>query len=56
MLSKATIESTHKGIDYEAIAASQKKNPNAQACHTAISGLRLEDIPIRNKGNKYDPL
>ena len=49
-LSGAKIESIHEGMVYEAMAAKQKKNPDIQVHRTAISGLRLEDIPIRNKG------
>ena len=50
-LSRATIDFIHEGIDYEAMAASQKKDPDVQAYRTALSGLQLEDIPFGNKGN-----
>ena len=39
------------GIDFEAMAASQKMDPNVQAYCTALSGLQLEDVPFGSRGN-----
>ena len=49
-LSRATIDFIHEGVDYEAMAADQKIDPEVQAYRTALSSLQLEDIPFGNKG------
>ena len=50
-LSRAAIESIQEGIDFQAMAASQAKDPDIQAYRTALSGLQLEDVPFGNKGD-----
>ena len=50
-LSRAAIESIEKGLDFEAIVASQKADLDVQAYRTALSGLQLENIPFGSKGN-----
>ena len=43
-LSRTTINALHQGVDYAAMAASQREDPNVQAYRTAITRLRLEDV------------
>ena len=50
-LSSAVIESIHEDIDFEAIAANQKTDPDVQTYRTALSGLQLEDVPFGSKEN-----
>ena len=50
-LSRAAIKSIQEGVDFEGIAASQKTDPDIQAYYTALSGLQLEGVPFRSKGN-----
>ena len=45
-LSRATINSVNDGIDYEAMAASQKSDADTQAYRTAITALRFADVPF----------
>ena len=49
-LSRATISALHEGIDYAAMAASQKEDPGIHAYRTAITGLKLEDVPFGPRG------
>ena len=49
--SRATINFIHEGVDYEAMAASQKQNFEVQAYRIALSSLQLKDVPFGNKGN-----
>ena len=51
LLSRATIATSQEGIDYAAMAASQKDDPKVQAYRTAGSGLQLEDVPFGTKGS-----
>ena len=50
-LSRATIESIHARINFEAMATSQKMDPDVQEYCTTLSGLQLEDDPFGSKGN-----
>ena len=43
--STAAIELIHEEIDFEAMAASQRTDPDVQAYSSALSGLQLEDVP-----------
>ena len=49
-LSRATINALHEGVDYAAIAASQRADPDVQAYRTAITGLKLEDVQFGPNG------
>ena len=49
-LSWSMIATIQKGIDYAAMAASLKDEPEVQSYRTASSGLRLKDIPFGTKG------
>ena len=49
-LSKATINALHEGIDYAAMAASQRVDPGIQAYRTTITGLKLEDVSFGPNG------
>ena len=49
-LSRATISALHEGIDYAAMAASQKEDPGIHAYRTAITGLQFEDVPFGPRG------
>ena len=46
-LSRASVNAVIlEGVDYAAMAASQKNDPDVHAYRTAITGLQLEDIPF----------
>ncbi len=49
-LSRATFNTLHQGVDYAAMATSQQGDPDVQAYRTAITGLRLEDVPFGPNG------
>lgn len=50
-LSRATINALHEGIDYAAMAASQREDPAwIHAYRTAITGLKVEDVPFGPNG------
>lgn len=53
-LSRATINALYEGIDSAAMAASQpasqRVDPGIQAYHTAITGLKLEDVTFGPSG------
>ena len=49
-LSRATINALHEGVDYAAIAASQRADPDVQAYCTAITGLKLENVQFGPNG------
>ena len=49
-LSRATIDFIHEGLDYEAMAANRKVDPEVQVYRTALSSLQLEDIPYIHGG------
>ena len=49
-LSRSDIHSIQVGIDYAAMAADQKEDPEVQAYRTATTGLQLEDIPFGTQG------
>ena len=49
-LFRATLATIQEGIDYTAMANSQKNDPEVQAYCTADSSLKLEDIPFGTKG------
>ena len=49
-LSRATINALHEGVDYSAMATSQRDDPDIQAYRTAITGLQLEDVPFGPHG------
>ena len=47
-LSRASVNAVIlEGVDYAAMAASQKNDPDVHAYRTAITSLQLEDIPFR---------
>ena len=50
-LSRATIHLVQEGIDYDAMATSQKEDSEVQAYRTARTSLQLEDDPFGTKGN-----
>ena len=50
-LSRATIDFVQEGVDYEAMATSQKEDYEVQAYRTALSSLQLEGAPFGSKGN-----
>ena len=50
-LSWARIHLVQEGIDYEAMATSEKEDSEVQACRTALTSLQLEDVPYGNQGN-----
>jgi len=45
-LSRPTVTAIHGGIDYEELAKCQQSDAGVQAYRTAITGLRLKDIPL----------
>ena len=45
-LSRASINALQEGINYEEMARDQRDDPEMQAYCTAITGLKLEDIPV----------
>lgn len=49
-LSRTEINQVQLGIDYGAMAIAQQEDPEVQAYRTAITGLRLEDVPLDDKG------
>jgi transposase InsO family protein len=49
-LSRPSIGTIHEGIDFEAMARLQKQDPDILAYHTAITNLKLKDVPIGNTG------
>ena len=46
VLSKATISAVQDGIDYSAMATAQQGDPAFHAYCTAISSLKLENVPF----------
>ena len=49
-LSRATFTVVQESLDYDAMTAFQKDDPEIRAYHTAISGLLLEDISFGAQG------
>ena len=47
-LSRAVINDINDGIDYEIMATDQLNDKDTQAYRTAITGLRVEDVPFCN--------
>ena len=45
-LSRVTINPLHEGVDCTAMAACQQQDPSVQAYWTAITGLKLKDVPL----------
>ena len=49
-LSRATINALNDGVDYAAMATSQRDDPAIQAYRTAITSLQVEDVPFGPHG------
>ena len=49
-LSRATFAVMQENLDYDAMAACQKDDPEIRVYRTAISGLQLEDISFGAQG------
>ena len=43
-----SINAVQPGLDYQAMASTQTNDPDTQAYRTAITSLRLEDVPFSN--------
>ena len=50
-LSRAVAWTIHLGVDYTQMAKDQKTDPDIQAYRTAVTGLRLEDVPFDDTGS-----
>ncbi|KAL7857065.1 hypothetical protein SRHO_G00159640 [Serrasalmus rhombeus] len=49
-LSRAAVDAVHLGIDYSRMAADQVSDPEVQAYRSAVTGLRLADVPFSDTG------
>ena len=43
-----TVNAVRPGLDYQAMSLAQQSDPDVQAYRTAITSLRLEDVPFSN--------
>jgi len=50
-LSRVMVSAVSPGLDYEALATCQQQDVEVQAYRTAITGLRLEDVPFGSSGS-----
>ena len=43
-----TVNTVRQGLDYQAMSLAQQSDPDVQTYRTAITSLRLEDVPFYN--------